>query len=141
MRRYARSAGYALQGLRSALHAEHNLKLFIIGYGCSLLAGLWLPAVVPPVSPLRPDEWMFLLLSGGTFLAVEVLNTAIERFTDAFNAHTRLQKDDHDGTVGMTKDIAAGAALLSALTWIAILAFIFAPRLLVLCLLWSGETF
>jgi diacylglycerol kinase len=119
MRRYAYSIGYAMNGLGCALRTEHNLKLFVASYAASIVLSAFLH--------LHASDWMFVLLSGGTFLSVEILNTAIERFAGAFNTHTRSQQDDHDSVVGMTKDIAAGAALVSALTWVVILAIIFLP--------------
>ena len=62
-------------------------------------------------------------------ITVGGFNTAIERFSDAFDTHTKGQSDAHTDAIRATKDIAAGAALVSAITWVIILALLFLPRI------------
>ena len=119
MRRYIHSVGYALSGWRAAIHVEHNLKVFVFTYGLSLLLGVW--------AGLSAVEWVVVLFSGAVFLSIELLNTAIERFTDAFDAHAKAQDDVQFLAIKNTKDISAGAALMTGLAWAAVLLIIFLP--------------
>ena len=110
-------------GLRHAFNTERNFRLFIFGYGASLLFALL----------LRVDlsNFPMIILSGGAFLAIELLNTALERFADAFDVHTKKQDDVHHKAIKCTKDVAAGAALVSAIVWALTLFIIFWPYILV----------
>ncbi len=122
MQSYLDSFLFACNGLRHAIATERNLKLFAAGYVASIIVSLMLG--------ISLVGWAFVLLSGGTFLAIELLNTAIEDFSDAFDTHTKKQDDLHYQAIKATKDIAAAAALMSALTWIVILAIVLLPPLL-----------
>lgn len=115
---------YALEGLAHAFMTELNLKVFLLAYACSLVIAAFLR--------LTPLEWAVLLLSGGIFLTVELINTALERFTDAFDAHAKNQNDIHFEAIKATKDVAAGASLVAGCTWVAIMTIFFVPRIWVL---------
>jgi len=67
-----------------------------------------------------------IIFSGGIFLSVELINTALERFTNAFDAHSQ---SIHSPAIKATKDIAAGASLVCAVAWGVILCMIFLPKL------------
>lgn len=124
MKAYFESLSCALNGLREAISTERNLKLFIIGVLLTfpLAAFLQLPLW----------QWIVLILSGGTFISMELMNTALEHFTDAFDSHSKKQQDIHFEAIKMTKDIAAAAALVTAGTWGLLLLGIFGPPLLFL---------
>ena len=68
-------------------------------------------------------EWMVLFLSIGFVVCAEGFNTAIETITD-------LASPDIHPLAKKTKDIAAGAVLIAALTSIAIGILIFAPKII-----------
>jgi len=110
---------FALDGLWHALQTELNLKLFLCAYVLSL--------VVCAFFEITSIEWTILLFAGGTFLTIELLNTALERFSDAFDSHSKRQDDIHFAAIKATKDVAAGAALVSGMTWVASMAVIFWP--------------
>lgn len=115
---YIRSLRFAYAGLRHALATERNLRLFSCLYALSL--------VVAGILDVTLRDWEMAIFSGGIFLSVELINTALERFTDAFDAHSR---SIHSSAIKATKDIAAGASLICALTWVAILCIIFLPNI------------
>lgn len=115
------SIRYALAGQSHAFRTEFNLKLFLSAYVISLLGAL----------PLRLDltQWALLVFSGGMFLTVEMINTALERFTDAFDRHTKGQNDIHFDAIKLTKDIAAGASLIAGGVWVLVLAILYLPNM------------
>ena len=122
MRKYVHSIGYALSGLSHAVTTERNFPLFIGAYILSLIAGLFLQ--------LDLQQFAIVILSGGMFLAIELLNTALERFADAFDTHTRKQDDVHHKAIKRTKDVAAGAALIAILAWIGAFVFTVWPNIM-----------
>jgi diacylglycerol kinase len=120
MHKYNKSLRYALEGLWHALTTERSLKLFVALYALSLIVS-WLLHI-------HARDWEMVILSGGLFIAVELVNTALERFADAFYAHAKAQNDLHTKAIKATKDIAAGASLVCAVGWIVILAMIYFPH-------------
>ncbi len=120
MRPYLQSLGYALAGFAHAWKSERNLRLFIVLYVLSLLIGRLLS--------LGRMEWAFVVFSGAVFLAVELLNTALEHFSDAFDDHSRSQDDVHERAIRATKDIAAAGSLTVALAWVVTLGMVYWPH-------------
>lgn len=115
-----RSFGFAFTGIKHAWKKERNLRLFAKCYVLVIAAGLFLR--------LLTWEWIAVLGAGFGFITVELLNTAIERLTDALDANRKL-----DGTTGFhpllkaTKDVAAGASLVCLILVMAILSLVFWP--------------
>lgn len=115
-----RSFGFAIAGLRHAWKKERNLRLFAKCYVLVIATGLFFR--------LLAWEWIAVLAAGLGFMTVELLNTSIERLTDALDANRKL-----DGTTGFhpmlkaTKDVAAAASLMCLILVIGILALVFWP--------------
>ncbi len=124
---YLKSLQYALEGLWHALKTERNLKLFTALYVLSFVLG-WAFGIT-----LR--DWQIQIFTGSIFLAMELMNTALENFADAFDTHTKSQNDQHTAAIKATKDVAAGASLVCLAAWVIILAIIYQPRL---ALVWMG---
>lgn len=118
MRNYFKSLGHAFEGLFHAFLTERNLRLFGIFYLLSLMLGVTLRIAL--------WEWQIVIFTGGVFLSIELLNTALEHFTDAFDAHSR---SIHYSAIKATKDIAASASLVIGMAWGLVLCFIFIPHL------------
>ncbi len=118
MRNYFKSLGHAFEGLFHAFITERNLRLFGILYLLSLMLGVTLRIAL--------WEWQIVIFTGGVFLAIELINTALEHFTDAFDTHS---KGIHFDAIKATKDIAASASLVIGVAWGLILCFIFVPHL------------
>jgi diacylglycerol kinase len=119
MMNYWKSFLYALDGLGHALRTERNTRMFTFVYCVTLLLGGFLK--------ISMIDWRWVIFSGAAFLAVELLNTALERFVDAFHTHSSQQDDIHYEALKATKDVAAAASLVLALAWAAILVMIFLP--------------
>ena len=116
MRSYVQSLLYALAGLSHAFQTEKNLKLFTVLYVLSL-------AIAAGVQ-VRSRDWEVLIFGGGIFLSFELVNTALEHLTDAFDDHS---KSTHAKAIKATKDIAAGASLVCAVAWGVITLMVFWP--------------
>lgn len=91
---------YAGRGIISAFRADHSFRLEII-LGAPIFAAIaWL---------LRPMTTVEVILLWGAYLfilAIELLNTAIERLLE------RLHPNEHE-LIGASKDIAAAAVLVA----------------------------
>ncbi len=116
---YIKSLGYALEGFWHAFKTERNFKLFVLLYIVSIGAGVFFG--------ITKANWEILFFAGGGFLAIELINTALEHFADAFDTHSKSQNDVHTHAIKCTKDIAAAASLTCLVGWGAVLAIIFWP--------------
>lgn len=125
MRNYYQSLQYALEGLLHAFATERNLKLFGAIYLLSLMLSVTLR--------ISAIHWMMVIFTGGIFMAIELMNTALEHFTDAFDTHSN---STHRAAIKATKDIAAAASLVCAIAWGVILLIIFVPAV---GLWWMGK--
>ncbi len=107
MRRTYKSLRNALVGFAHALLTERNFKLFVTVYVCVLLLGALLR--------ISLWEWLALLLSGGNFLSIELLNTALERLTDVCDEYRKASEPMAKLHTGLkaAKDVASAAALVS----------------------------
>jgi len=115
-----KSLGHAVRGLKEALLLERNFRLFLIVYVGVLLLGI--------VMRLLVWEWLALILAGGFFLAVELLNTVAERLADILDdQHKVLGRKSYHKQIRMCKDVAASASLLSLLTVMAVTVLVFWP--------------
>ena len=118
MRGYIKSLGHAFDGLVHAFLTERNLRLFGWFYVISLAF-----AVALHISLI---EWGIVVFSGGMFLAIELVNTALEHFSDAFDTHS---KSIYTPAIKATKDIAAAASLICGVAWGFLLCILFLPHL------------
>jgi diacylglycerol kinase len=121
MRRIKKSFGHAIDGLVHAIKMERNLKLFIPVYLIILICG------IPVVRLLW--EWIALLMAGGLFLSIELLNTSLERLIDVLDDQKKLLGGTHYHGIKAAKDVAAAASLVSLLMLIAVLVLVFWPYL------------
>jgi diacylglycerol kinase len=108
-----RSFQYVLRGLGHAARRERNFQLHLAAL--AVVAGLGL------VTRLSLLEWALISLAAGAVLSAEAMNTALERLADA------LHPKRHPG-VGLAKDLAAGAVLLSAMAALLIGLLVFLPH-------------
>ncbi|MBS0366009.1 MAG: diacylglycerol kinase [Proteobacteria bacterium] len=96
---------FALQGLGYALRTQRSLQTEVVA----------LLGVVAVLLATRPEPlwWALLLLSSSAVLAAELLNTAVEQLAD------ELHPGRSPG-IGIVKDCAAAAVLLTVLGAIAV---------------------
>lgn len=105
--------GFAVKGALKLLTTEHSIMVQS-GIGVVMVvAGFYFE--------ISKTEWMFQTMAIGLVLAVEGLNTAVEKIADFIHPgfHERI---------GFIKDIAAGSVFFAALTAIIIGAIIYVPR-------------
>ena len=115
MSRLTRSFSYALNGLSICVLKGANFRIHLLSGTIAIIAGY--------AFNISPNEWMVVLLCIGFVLCMEMLNTAIEQLCDV------VHKEIHPG-IKLTKDIAAGAVLVSAVVAAICGAFVFLPKLL-----------
>ncbi|WP_455139224.1 diacylglycerol kinase family protein [Thermophilibacter sp.] len=98
---FRRSFLFALQGFRTAVATERNIKVMLAAGACAVVAGLALG--------LDPLSWAIVLLCCGVVIMAELFNTAVETVVD-------LVSPEFHPLAGRAKDIAAAAVwFLSAL--------------------------
>lgn len=98
---FRRSFLFALQGLRTAVTTERNIKVMLVIGACAVVAGI----------VLRIDllSWAIVLLCCGVVISAELVNTAVETVVD-------LVSPEFHPLAGRAKDIAAAAVwVLSAI--------------------------
>ena len=97
MRRFFAGFGYAAQGFWAAVKEERNLRFHLCAGAYVLLASLFYP--------FGAVEYALLFLCIGGVIALELVNSAIERSVESPDpAHWRA--------AGGAKDMAAGAVLV-----------------------------
>ncbi len=100
------------RGVWRCLQTERNMRVHLGAAIIVIAAGA--------LCGVSPAEWACLLLAVGLVTAAEAMNTAVERLCD-------FVKAEQDPKIGVIKDIAAGAVLLSALFAAAVGAVVFFP--------------
>lgn len=111
-----RSFAYALNGLRICFATEQNFRIHTL-----LMIVAIILAIVFNISAI---EWIATVFCIAFVIAMEMLNTAIEKLCDV------VHKDVHPG-IKKVKDIAAGAVLVSAIFSLITGLIIFVPKIIV----------
>lgn len=106
---------YAIQGIKSALKTEQNLKIHFIVTVLAIILGV--------VLKVNFTEWAICFLLFGFVITAELLNTAIEVTVD-------LAMPEKNEKAKLAKDIAAGAVLVSAIVSILVGIVIFLPKII-----------
>ena len=109
-----RSVQYALRGIRSMLATQHNAWIHAAATAAVCALG-WLLS-------LTRVEWCWIAIAIVTVWTAEALNTAFELLCD-------VASPDFHPRVEQSKDVAAGAVLISALGSALIGLLILGPRL------------
>ena len=97
---FTQRLGYAMAGLRAAWRMEKSLRIHVAA--TALVVSLLMLTRAPAL------WWALIALTIGAVMASELLNTALEALAD------HLHPQQHPA-IGLSKDIAAGAVLLSSL--------------------------
>lgn len=105
---------YAIQGIKSSLKTEQNLKVHFIIVIITIIAGI--------ILKLSCMEWIICLMLFGFVITLELLNTAIEVTVD-------IAMPEKNEKAKLAKDIAAGAVLVSAITSMIVGLIIFIPKI------------
>ena len=107
-----RSALHAIEGIVEVMRSQHNAWLHALATLCVLAAGY--------AFGVSTSEWCFLIVAITGVWVVEALNTAFELLCD-------VASPEFHPLVKKSKDVAAGAVLLSAIGAVAIGLVIFIP--------------
>ncbi|MES2772626.1 MAG: diacylglycerol kinase family protein [Bacteroidota bacterium] len=113
MKRFINSFGYALNGLRLFFSKEKNgqiqavVAILVIVAGFAFKIGLY--------------EWIIILVCIALVLALEMINSVIEKLIDHLHPARHEQ-------VKWIKDVAAGAVLWAAIISAVIASLIFIPK-------------
>ena len=91
---FRKSFLFAIQGFRTAIATERNIKVMLAVGACAVVAGLALQ--------LDLLSWAIVLLCCGVVIMAELLNTAVETVVD-------LVSPEFHPLAGRAKDIAAAA--------------------------------
>jgi len=109
----ARSFRYAWRGLVRVVSTQHNARIHVIATVLVVLAGV--------VAGVSRHDWALLVLAMVAVWSAEALNTAVEALGDA------VSLDRHE-LVGVAKDVAAGAVLVTAVGSVVIAGLVFWPH-------------
>lgn len=107
--------GFALKGAIKLITTEHSVMVQFSIAVLLVFAGFYFD--------ITATEWMFQTLAVGLVLAIEGLNTAVEKIADFIHP-------DFHKKIGFIKDIAAGAVFFAAMTAISIGLIIYVPKFL-----------
>lgn len=111
--RFFRSFKFAAQGIASAVKREQNIRFHILAGLIVFLAAFF--------TGLSYTEWLMVIGLVGGMIALEMVNSAIERVVD-------LASPDIHPLAKEAKDIAAGAVLVFAAASAIIGLLIFLPK-------------
>ena len=106
----AKSFTHAGRGIWVFIKTTHNAWIHLVVLALAVVLGVYFHITV--------IEWMMLVLAGGFVLVAEAFNTAIEIDID-------LTSPEYHPYAKDTKDVAAGAVLIAAVTAATIGIFIF----------------
>ena len=109
-----RAFGYAAGGLLYAYKIGHALWLQNIIAIVIIAIGFYLK--------ISLNDWRWIALAIALVFTTEIMNTAVETVCDALHP-------DHDKLIGLAKDAAAGAVLMSGLGAVVIGTLTFWPYL------------
>ena len=118
LKKQARSFKHAFRGFNFVFTTQLNFKTHLGAALLVILAGIYFR--------LSQTEWLVIVLTIFLVLVVEVLNSAVELATDGLKEHKKTERDDF--LIGVSKDVAAAAVLLSAINSVIVGAVIFLPK-------------
>ena len=117
MKSRIQSIKYAVEGFSTMLKDEPNARIHLITMVIVIVLSLYLK-----ISPL---EWVAIVIAIGLVFAAEAFNTSIEHVCNAVTLETNEY-------IKKSKDLAACAVLISAITAIIIGLVILGPKILAL---------
>ena len=113
--RYTKKFSNAFRGMHVFMKTTRDLPVFALAIAAVVFLGFYFHVSNP--------EWIALVFSMGFVIVSELFNTAIEIDIDLTSPQYHPYARD-------TKDVAAGAVLLSALTAVVVGLIVFLPKIL-----------
>jgi diacylglycerol kinase len=117
MKAFINRVSFAMQGWAAFFSKETNGQIQLCVAIAIIIAGF--------VFGLSAMEWVIILGCIGLILALEMMNSAIEKLCD-------LVHPEKHPTIKFVKDVAAGAVLWASVMAVAIGAIIFLPKVILL---------
>ena len=111
MKRFVKSFGHALRGIRYAFVGRNFRVQSIVAVAVLCLSVYF---------DIPRDEWFIIIFAVGLVLSLEATNSALEEICNKFHPETHPH-------IALIKDLAAGAVLIASLTALAIGLIIFLP--------------
>ena len=111
----AKSFSFAFRGIMLIMKTQHNFCIQILITVLVVILGL--------ILKIKEIEWLFLVLSAGMVIMAESFNTAFEFDID-------LTSPTYHPYARDTKDVAAGAVLISVITATIVGLIIFVPKII-----------
>ncbi|NAW50929.1 diacylglycerol kinase family protein [Elizabethkingia argentiflava] len=110
-----KSIGYALRGILFLLKNERNFQIECLGFFINLLL----------ISLLSLERWeaILILLISCVVLAVEAINTCIEKLCDFVHP-------EYNFHIGIIKNISAAAVVISVLAAILTAIYVYIPHII-----------
>ncbi|WNM18468.1 diacylglycerol kinase [Flavobacterium capsici] len=109
-----KSVRYTIIGARKLITTEHSVMVQFSIAILLIIAGFYFD--------ISREEWMMQILATGLVLAIEGMNTAVEKICDFIHP-------EYHEKIGFIKDIAGGAVLFAAIASIAVGLLIYVPKL------------
>ncbi len=109
----AKSFVYAFNGIKILFTTQHNVWIHTVIAILVIIAGFLLK--------INTIEWCFIIFAIGIVFMTEIINTSIEYFVD-------FVSPEHNEKAGKIKDLAAGAALIAAITSASIGLIVFVSK-------------
>ncbi|MEC2076520.1 diacylglycerol kinase family protein [Metabacillus fastidiosus] len=114
LKRFLRSFVFASAGIKDTFRTERNFKIH-----CVISVAVIIISIIIPLSRI---EWIIVLFLIGGTLALELINTALEKIVD-------LVTSDYHPLAKAAKDAAAGAVFIYAILAAIIGIIIFFPKI------------
>lgn len=114
-RPFYKSLSYAVRGIVFAIHSEANMKRHLVIALAVTVLGL--------ILKISLMEWIIVSFCISLVIFAELMNTALEAYSDLVTREHRLE-------AMLAKDTAAGAVLITSLNALIIGSLIFIPHLL-----------
>lgn len=111
-RQFVRSISHALHGIGVAIKTEQSFRIQLIAAVCAFGLGFFFR--------VSRNEWILLLLLIGAVLALELLNSVLERMVDTFKPRLHPM-------VGEMKDLMAATVFVISLIAFIVGVLIFFP--------------
>ena len=114
MKKLINSFRYAFCGILSAIKSERNMKIHFTFVLLVIIFGI--------IYKISINEWIYCLICFALVISSEMINTAIEINTNMVMPKKNINAKN-------TKDIAAGAVLVSAIISFIVGLLIFLPKI------------
>jgi undecaprenol kinase/diacylglycerol kinase (ATP) len=106
---------YARNGIIFLVKSERNFRVHLVVLILVIALGWYFS--------ITRNEWLVITLTASVVLALEGVNTSIERLSDLYST-------DQNEQIRVIKDVAAGAVLIAAIGAVIVGILVFVPYML-----------